>query len=324
MVRKRNWTALVICVAVAVLCLAALLIGLRNNIGGWFFSGRVDSDKAYSYTVATGDINSLEIDWVNGKVEVQISESADEISIVEYGNRELEEKDQLYLKESGGVLTVKWQENSNLVSIFNWLEKDLVVEIPKALAENLESFTCMTVSGDIQAGDLNAVDCEMSTTSGEISAAHIQSNSLEFTSVSGSINISQTDSDGLKIFTTSGSIRGTELTAQDAEVNTVSGSVDLKGAFTGALAADSTSGSVDIVSSACPDKVDFGSISGSLRLTLPENKGFTAKYSSVSGDFKSDFPTTGDSGNSGQAVYEDGSASFSFETVSGDMNILSE
>ena len=52
---------------------------------------------------------------------------------------------------------------------------------------------------------------------------------------------------------------------------------------------------------------------------LPEDAGFEAAFSSMSGEFRSDFPVSGDRGPSGRALYGDGRCKLEFATTSGSM-----
>lgn len=61
------------------------------------------------------------------------------------------------------------------------------------------------------------------------------------------------------------------------------------------------------------------SVSGGLTLALPEDAGFEAAFSSMSGEFRSDFPVSGDRGPSGRALYGDGRCKLEFATTSGSM-----
>ena len=65
--------------------------------------------------------------------------------------------------------------------------------------------------------------------------------------------------------------------------------------------------------------VDIGTVSGGITLGLPENDGFNARYSSVSGRFNSEFPVEM-SGKHG--IYKNGDIEISLGTVSGGIKIV--
>ena len=79
------------------------------------------------------------------------------------------------------------------------------------------------------------------------------------------------------------------------------------------------SGVVEAALAACPQQARMTSVSGGLTLALPEDAGFEAAFSSMSGEFRSDFPVSGDRGPSGRALYGDGRCKLEFATTSGSM-----
>lgn len=120
--------------------------------------------------------------------------------------------------------------------------------------------------------------------------------------------------DTLSINTTSGNITGPGLSAKEYELGTVSGDISLT-----ALPADGSdidcetvSGEARISCTAAPDEVSFNSVSGDLRLTLPEGScRYTLDLSTVSGDRDTDgFLSSGDR-----------LCDITAETVSGDVEL---
>ena len=70
------------------------------------------------------------------------------------------------------------------------------------------------------------------------------------------------------------------------------------------------------------DRAELKTTSGKISLRLPENQGFTAKYSSMSGNFTTDFPVRGDvGGRKGKAIFASGDAEYTLNTMSGSMEI---
>ena len=93
--------------------------------------------------------------------------------------------------------------------------------------------------------------------------------------------------DTLSINTTSGNITGPGLLAKEYELGTVSGDISLTALPAGSSAIDceTVSGEVRISCTAHPDEIDFNSVSGNLRLTLPQGScRYTLDFSPVSGD----------------------------------------
>lgn len=81
----------------------------------------------------------------------------------------------------------------------------------------------------------------------------------------------------------------------------------------------STSGVVSLQGMDC-DRTEAATVSGRLRLSIPDNTGFTVKADSISGQFDCDFATTGEEG---VYRYGNGAAMFSPESsISGGIHLL--
>ena len=138
--------------------------------------------------------------------------------------------------------------------------------------------------------------------------------SITVETVSANVELMGGSVDSLTVSTTSGNITGPGLLAEDYEFGTVSGDISLT-----ALPADGSdidcetvSGEARISCTAAPDEVSFNSVSGDLRLTLPEGScRYTLDLSTVSGDRDTDgFLSSGDR-----------LCAITAETVSGDVEL---
>ena len=109
-----------------------------------------------------------------------------------------------------------------------------------------------------------------------------------------------------------------DVAAGRAELSSVSGGLWYQGQAD-ELSAGTISGAVEAALAACPQQARMTSVSGGLTLALPEDAGFEAAFSSMSGEFRSDFPVSGDRGPSGRALYGDGRCKLEFATTSGSM-----
>lgn len=108
-----------------------------------------------------------------------------------------------------------------------------------------------------------------------------------------------------------------EITACKLNVEMVSGDIKATGIFDD-VEIEMVSGDIDMVSDKMLLKADVESVSGDVKLTMPEGDGFTAEHDSVSGDMDIDFEIR----TKGKAsIYKDGSADYKFESVSGDVSI---
>lgn len=101
------------------------------------------------------------------------------------------------------------------------------------------------------------------------------------------------------------------------DVDTASGNIQFSGTLT-ELDCDAASASCELLLTNCPKRIDADMASGDLRLTLPEDCGFTVKIDALSGDFTSEFPTTS---QNGKRIYGDGSCVINVSALSGDVTI---
>ena len=138
--------------------------------------------------------------------------------------------------------------------------------------------------------------------------------SITVETVSANVELMGGSADTLAVSTTSGGITGPGLPAREYDFGTVSGDISLS-----ALPADGSdidcetvSGEARISCTAAPDEVSFNSVSGDLRLTLPEGScRYTLDLSTVSGDRDTDgFLSSGDK-----------LCAITAETVSGDVEL---
>ena len=143
---------------------------------------------------------------------------------------------------------------------------------------------------------------------------------MSVSTTSGEINLENAECFEVSLETVSGRIKTSDVSANDFSLESVSGDCVLSGSFSD-IDAESVSGDFEFVSSSCPGKIDCSTVSGSIKVTIPENDGFTASLDTVSGDLECDFEAVF---SKKQVRYGDGSAEFDFETVSGDASIHKE
>ena len=141
--------------------------------------------------------------------------------------------------------------------------------------------------------------------------------SITVETVSANVELMGGSVDSLTVSTTSGNITGPGLLAEDYDFGTVSGDISLTALPAGSSAIDceTVSGEVRISCTAHPDEIDFNSVSGNLRLTLPKGScRYTLDFSTVSGDRDTDrFISGGDE-----------TCDITAETVSGNVELQTE
>lgn len=309
---------------VALLLITVLTASLTGGIGGFgnwaggFGIGVIDfGGGEYSvqgkYEVDAKGIDDINIQWTAGRVNVEPYDG-DTIRFEEGARRELEDKFKLIYEVNGATLNIKY-----LGSVFSWNvpSKQLEMKVPKELAGKLSKFTVDSTSADVTVTSINAKTGRLHNVSGETLAQNSGFETLRLESTSGDINTSGV---------TAGTVNG----------SSVSGNMDLKGSLgsvdtsttSGEIFAssdrltyfkgNSVSGDIRVESDTCPKNAEFNTTSGGARLIIPENSGFTATFSSVSGDLHCGFPVIT---NGNDSVYKDGSAKIRMSTVSGDGSI---
>jgi DUF4097 and DUF4098 domain-containing protein YvlB len=293
---------------IAVICLGALCAGLYGNwapfsfrkltFGKWRGYAYSNSDK---YTVGGGsvnarDIQSIEINWTAGSVDV-VSYDGDAIQFNEAGYNGADDNYAMrYLAENGKLIIMFTAPQRNW-RFLRRLQKSLTVKIPHDLP--LRDIKLNSVSADIRLEGARADDLYIHSVSGSMDIKDINGGAMILENVSGRIYAEDLSISTLRANTVSGRI-GIEANVESANLKTVSGAVKLH-----------TGEGVK--------KIDAKTVSGDITLGFPENDGFTARYSSVSGRFECEFPVEM-SGKSG--VYRNGDRDISLKTVSGNIKIL--
>ncbi len=140
---------------------------------------------------------------------------------------------------------------------------------------------------------------------------------VEIQSVSAGVDIEYCYITDLNIETVSGQVNASNVILGSVDVESVSAKVSISGEVD-KINAESVSGKIDITSSKQLSSIDMESVSGDITVSMPEGDGFTAEMESVSGDMNIDFEVTT---KEDVRINGDGSAKYSFETVSGDASL---
>ena len=285
-----GWAIALICVGVAAAILALNFAG-RAAFGVLRAGGRYIYDNANKYeTLDHSGFGSAEdpvaaSELLTGIDEIEIHWLTGDVYLVESDTDGVtvqedytgsNEDYRMRYKVSNGKLTIQ-PCKSKLFGSIDLPRKALTVFLPDTLT--LDKITVETVSADVEL-------------------------------MGGSV-------DTLSINTTSGNITGPGLSAKEYELGTVSGDISLTALPAGSSAIDceTVSGEVRISCTAHPDEIDFNSVSGNLRLTLPKGScRYTLDFSTVSGDRDTDrFISGGDE-----------TCDITAETVSGNVELQTE
>ncbi len=326
---KKSQLFTIIASAIAALLLTAvLLIGLRSD--GFHLGGTDPAAMSFhnEEVIPLGQDEALElvdVSWVSGPVVLGKSPD-NSIHVTERASREIGQENAMKVAFSGGKLTVRWdgQWFRKWInwSIFNFGRNDKSLEVLLPGDGSLTGLSVSNTSGDITMEGFSAEELNVSSTSGDLHLTGLSAaQSCNVSTVSGDVSMDGITAGDLNASTTSGSMDLGGMTSQVLHISTTSGDCQYIGTAQ-ELSASTVSGELLAGLTQCPAQAAMESVSGSVELGLPENDGFTAVYSSVSGDFQSDFPTTGSAGKrDGTVVYGTGSAKLRFSTTSGEITI---
>jgi len=314
------------------------------SIGGWErLTGPYEPVGTYS--VGTGGVDSLNVDWVSGDVTIK-PHGGNDIMITEFAQRALRDEEKLRFNISGDTLNIKFRENG-YIGISP--QKKLEVLIPSRLCESMNAFAVDSASGRLYINDIKADRVRTESVSGSIHLENISARAFDVISASGSITITAAQAGDLKIDSVSGSVKLSDSAAgtlnceaasgsitvsgvfDDAKLetvsgriafdnsattsvlraNTASGSLDLSGSFDKADV-ESVSGSVSIKSAVVPATIKVETASGGITVAIPDEGAVSVRHSTMSGRFSSDIPVT----------MQGRDAQFDLSTVSGSIKIV--
>lgn len=344
--RKTNVFVLVAFILTAVFLIGILVVGLQSDGFSVFTSQASNANEAaqsrpekgsentpvrseanretgnrqntYEYTYSTEKVNGLRIDWISGEVDIEVKSDISEIKITEFASRSLSEDEVLELSSEDGLLRVDWNKDLVQLGFLNGYNKNLLVELPQEFADEMSVLKVDTTSAEIDVSGLTEERVFINTASGDVELEAVTGEETEIDTASGSVDLKGIRCEKLMVNTVSGKIDGEDHRVDVLEVNSTSGSIEFEGEYK-EINASTISGKIEIEDDICPEDAEFSSVSGTIMLNIPENKGFEVSYESLSGQFQTEFGNS--SGKSGRMVYGDGTASFRFSTTSGNINI---
>jgi|BioPla2DNA2_1021312.scaffolds.fasta_scaffold01183_18 DUF4097 and DUF4098 domain-containing protein YvlB len=302
------WTAVFIVFACLVIWVASGLGlgGTENNFSFNIQNFFIKYKEKGRYSVEAKDINSIDVDWVSGKVNI-IPYNGSDITLVEYAPRNLKANEVMEYGVNSGKLKIKFcsynfKKNDKMTS------KRLEVFIPFELSKNLKECKIITASASVDAKDINSNILDITTVSGACDIYNINSDKItmstssgfmfmqdskadeiDINSVSGKTKVDNVEAENLKINTTSGNVNIMKLISKLVFCSTVAGTFDFDGESE-EIEVMSTSGRVKIINRIVPEALDISSFSGDVNVTMPKSEQISIRYSTISGKCTSDFP----------------------------------
>ena len=281
----------------AVLAMTAGMLsgcGFRPSFGiGSFVTGEsYPNGVAYqtgAFTYQADDVQSVEIYWRSGRVELVESDKA-QMSVRESGGKLPEDAAMHYLLEDGTLKIRFCASNVRLRVHSN--DKHLTVEVPKG------------------------VDLSVHTTSAAVKADTLEQNSILISAHSGRTELGTVNAESVWLSISSGSIRAGSLSARTLKGNTSSGSVRIDDLEEDAADLETSSGGVDLGFSAV-SQLNVHTSSGRTVLRLAEGGG-TVAYTAGSGKLRTErvFEQRGD-----LYVFGGGESRITVDSSSGNLEI---
>ena len=225
-------------------------------------------------------IHAIRADWASGEVDIAFYEG-EELTCSETSSRILQEDQKMYCTIKGGELIIQYAKGKPSRHWLSFMpDKHLVVRVPASM--QIAKLKVDSASANIKiTGEGAAVDeLSLESMSGDIRAERLHVRGLDIEAVSGKISFAGA--------------------AKEVDVETVSGEI----AF-----------DFDTL----PLQLDAETVSGDIRVLMPEGEGFDAELESVSGKLHCDF----EQGQSGtKHVYHgNGKARLEFESISGSVTL---
>lgn len=279
------------------------------------------SGRGYHYdtTYEADGIEELLIEMKSGDLKVRPSRD-EHIHITERSRAALNDDQRVCVERNGDCLRIS-QGRSYVGFVwfgFGVISSDIELEIPARLWRSITA----TGVAEVEIEDLKCRALGIKSTSGDIDIQNVESETLVLDSISGDIDMTG-NVDNLDIHTKSGDVDLKDMVVTNLSVDQISGDMTFSGAVLSA-ALKSKSGDTTLRTHSLPRSLSVDSISGDVRIFLPENDGFSVQYKRVSGDFKSDFSLmTSLNSRKGLAVYKNGAEPpYMISTASGDIRVM--
>lgn len=297
---------------------AAVALASVLALSGCSFSPIIYAN-AEKYSVGDAEIadkiENIEINWASGSVNV-VSHSEDTFLLSEKTGDGISDDLRMHWWLEGSTLHVKFAASGANLWLFRTGNKKLTLTVPETTSFN--DITIKSASAEVNADGLVAEDLSVSTASGNMTIS-CTANTVKLGSASGNVELTQKGkAEKIGIDTASGKIVADLGQADQVELESASGKINVTAALVDSLSVKATSGAVSCEFEATPSECRLRAVSGEVTLILPDDPDFTAKISTASGDFESDFALKKD-GNT--YICGNGDGNIDIETASGDVSI---
>lgn len=324
---KTGWIVLIVCLCLLFCLCAGLFLAGRaaNAILSNTSGSKADSSAArnykdlknpYSedgiYSVKLDDLKELNVDWISGSVIIELTDDVF-IQIRESSDATIKEKDALRYGVSGNKLRIQACRKNHTGRL---PRKDLILSIPRPLADGLTDCGIDTVSANVYCADLNLTGLEVNSVSGQILLRDMSAEEASVNTVSGPVSLLSCSFDSLRIDSVSGNASMTGA-ARKVRASSVSGPVELSLKDCNEIRVNTMSGSVTLDLVRTPKELQVDTTSGETRLTLPKDASCALDLDAVSGKLYLNDQAVG----AKQLTLGEGDAFFSIDSVSGSVYV---
>ncbi len=327
---------LIVWIVVAIVLVSLLIVGLTGGLsripgfrlfgsngwnfpGGSYFAGGDDSNFTVASNVSVPDksVRAIEIDWVAGAADI-VSYNGDTIMFEESGRIPDDPDYQMRYSVENETLKIRFARSGITTGglSFRSLDKKLTIRIPRSI--DLKLLSVNSASAEITIDGVDAGDISADSASGDIKITNSFADRYNIDTASGEIVTSEIEADRVSLNTASGNVEVLRSTVRELNINTASGRIEVSGGSFSRAFCDTASGSIMAETNTMPEDISFDTVSGSMTLKIPENDGFRASYSKVSGSIKCEFDAVL---SRDSVIYKNGGPTFRFNTVSGSVNI---
>lgn len=178
--------SITVIIIVAIICTFAWLSGGSINVHGIFDDDNqsIESYVEGPYNVSTDGVESIDIEWVNGNIDVQYYDG-DTIYIEESSKSD---KNPMTYKVEGRILYIDEFSEHSSTAFTGKLRKDLTIKIPNDFKTDV--FSLDVVSADVDIENLNTLGFELNSVSGNpVVSFATQPRDIELDTVSGNIRL---------------------------------------------------------------------------------------------------------------------------------------
>lgn len=262
----------------AVLLLCFSICSCRVLPGKVFFSeytkyGNSDRYSVGNFEYDTEKINSVEINWISGEINV-IRKDGEKL-FVEENSDNLDNDERVHCYIDNGTLIIHFCKSGYKYNHIDDNYKHLTVYIPDNVDLSIDG-----ISADISVSDANLDDLDIDTVSGNVDIGNIKVREISVDSVSGDISIESVNAVTFDSESISGSMKFGDVVSSDTDIDTTSGDVRFDSLKTDTFTADTVSGDIEVENIVASD-ISVDSVSGKVRLGISEKA--VIKIETVSG-----------------------------------------